>query len=103
MTIVNVLKNNTSYKEVVISGHSGYDISSRDIVCSSISTALYVSLGILERTHQKYIFTSDEAIPMMKITITEVTSMTDDIIGNMLDILTSIENDYAQYLKIKIK
>lgn len=35
--------------KVKVSGHSGYDDIGKDIVCSAVSTAMYVTIGILQK------------------------------------------------------
>ena len=50
MIKVNVdLNKNFKIKSLKLSGHSGYDEIGKDIVCSAVSTTMYVSVGLLEK------------------------------------------------------
>ena len=55
MIICSVRKNETLY-EINISGHSGYDTIGKDIVCSSVSSSLIVTVNLLEKLGSKFEF-----------------------------------------------
>jgi hypothetical protein len=90
-------------KEISVSGHSNYAEAGSDIVCSAVSTAMYVSLGLIENLCPKYEFKSDEKQASMILKILETNEITDLIIENLISTLQGISNDYADYLEVKIR
>ncbi|MCK9536243.1 MAG: ribosomal-processing cysteine protease Prp [Bacilli bacterium] len=86
--------------QIVISGHSGYDESGKDIVCSAVSTAMFVSLGLIEKVCPRYNFKSDEKKAVMTLKIIESNEITDMVLENLIDSLYSISCDYGDYLAI---
>jgi len=100
MITVKVLFKQDQISQLTISGHSGYDEPGRDIVCSSVSTALFVSLGLIERVCPKYKFKSDEKKAIMDLKIIESNEITSMILDNLVDSLYSISCDYGEYLAI---
>lgn len=98
-----VVLNNDGIKSISVSGHSGYDELGKDIVCSAVSTAIYITVGLLEKFNLKFDFISDETKPIMNLEIIEINETTNIILQNLVDTLQGIEFDYSPYLKIKIK
>ncbi|HHU55634.1 MAG TPA: ribosomal-processing cysteine protease Prp [Acholeplasmataceae bacterium] len=88
-------------KEIYVSGHSGYNDLGKDIVCSAVSTAMYVSLGMLEKLNSDYRFTSDESLPYMKLEVSKYNELTNLILDNLVDTLEGIALDYQDFLKIE--
>jgi|SRR5690554_4614032 len=86
--------------QIVVSGHSGYDEVGKDIVCSAVSTAMYVSLGLIEKVCPRYKFQSDEAKAVMSLKIIESNEITDMVLENLVDSLYSLSCDYGDYLAI---
>lgn len=86
--------------KVFISGHSGYDVIGKDIICSAVSTAMFMTIGLLEKIACDYRYVADEAIPTMKLNIYKSDDLIQTIMENLVDTLSGITIDYAQYLKI---
>lgn len=84
-----------------VQGHSGYDDFGKDIVCSAVSTAMYVSLGLLEKLNTDYRFTSDEKIPLMSLEVYTFDEITNIILDNLVDTLKGIAIDYQDFLIIE--
>lgn len=102
MTSVKVKYNKEGLiQEIFVSGHSNYDEAGKDIVCSAVSTAIYVSLGILEKICPKYDFVAKEDDASMKLEIYEGNEMTNLVLDNLISTLEGISFDYAKYLQIK--
>ena len=102
MTSVNVKYNKDGdIKLIFVNGHSNYDEIGKDIVCSAVSTAMYVSLGIIEKVCPKFHFESNEKDASMKLEIVESNEMTNLVLDNLISSLEGISLDYAKYLKIK--
>ena len=101
MIICSVRKNETLY-EINISGHSGYDTIGKDIVCSSVSSSLIVTVSLLEKLGSKFEFKSDENIPMMNVKIKNYTEIDEKVLDNLIDCLKSVSSQYKKYLKINL-
>ena len=104
MILVDISRDhNSDIKMIYISGHSGYDELGKDIVCSAVSTAMYVSIGLLERFDIDYQFSSDEKQPIMKLNIIKSQDNGNIVLENLVDTLNGIAMDYSKYLKISEK
>ncbi|NLD26737.1 MAG: ribosomal-processing cysteine protease Prp [Acholeplasmataceae bacterium] len=90
-------------EEVSVSGHSEYADAGNDIVCSAVSTAMYVSLGLLEKVCPKYDFHSDEDKALMKLRIIQTNEFTKIILDNLVSTIEGISKDYARYLQVKFE
>ncbi|MFY9421629.1 MAG: ribosomal-processing cysteine protease Prp [Acholeplasmataceae bacterium] len=102
MIKVNVVSTDVIEK-ITVSGHSGYAEAGADIVCSAVSTAMYLSLGLIEKVCPKYDFKSDEKNALMELTIIETNEFTEMVLENLVASLEGISSDYADYLQVKIK
>lgn len=94
---------NHQINEIFVTGHSNYAEAGKDIVCSAVSTAMFVSIGLIEKVCPKYNFSSEEKTATMKLEIYETNEFTNIILDNLVTALTSISEDYAKYLKIKFE
>ena len=105
MINVTVTKDNKDIKIIEVKGHSGYDELGKDIVCSSVSTALILTINLLEKLNFKFSYESDDKIPYMSLNIDGENSEDDlkliqTILGNLVDNLSQVEKQYKKYLKI---
>ena len=105
MINVTVTKDNKDIKIIEVKGHSGYDEIGKDIVCSSVSTALILTINLLEKLNFKFSYESDDKIPYMSLNIDGENSEDDlkliqTILGNLVDNLSQVEKQYKKYLKI---
>ncbi len=99
MIVCSVDKNDKLYS-IIIRGHSGYDTIGKDIICSSVSSSLILTINLLEKLGSKFIFESDEMIPMMKVEINNYIDIEETILDNLIDCLKSVSVQYPKYLKI---
>lgn len=100
MIVCTVKKNESNYF-IQIEGHSGYDTIGKDIVCSSVSTAMIMSVNLLERLKTDFDFSSDEKIPMMKLNVNNYNEVEEKVLDNLVDCLNDVSTSYKKYLKIK--
>jgi len=100
MIICSVKKNENLY-EITVSGHSGYDTIGKDIVCSSVSSSLILTVNLLEKLNSDFEFISDESIPMMKVKLENYKDIEEKILDNLIDCLKSVSSQYSKYLKVK--
>ena len=108
MILVNVFKDGGSIKEIEVKGHSGYDVEGRDIVCSSVSTAVIITANLLERLNIDFECTSDDKVPLISLKMKNVNSndqlnLVNTILENLVDNLSKVQEEYNKYLKIIIK
>jgi uncharacterized protein YsxB (DUF464 family) len=101
MITVEVIWNKDEVTSIFISGHSGYDELGKDIVCSSVSTAAFVSVGLLEKFKCDFKFDTNESKPKMKLEIIKTSEITNNILNNLVETFEGIVIDYSPYLKIK--
>lgn len=103
MTIVEVTLDKTKkYKKVLVSGHSGYDVIGKDIVCASISVAMYMSANLISQVTTDFSFIEDEKNTKMELEVNEDSKFVNIIMENLIYTLESISKNYAKFLKIKI-
>ena len=104
MTLVEMTINNErEIKRVVVYGHSGYENIGKDIVCSAVSTSMFVSMGLIEKICPNYTFTSNEKNAYMELLIHESNEMTQLIVNNLLEVLEGIQKQYPKHLTIKFE
>lgn len=101
MIKVNVdFNKNFKVKTLELSGHSGYDEIGKDIVCSAVSTAMYVSVGLLEKGGCNFNFKEHPKTAKMQISINKNDQLTDLVLENLVETLEGIEIQYPDNLKI---
>lgn len=85
--------------KVTVEGHAGYDVSGKDIVCSSVSSIIITTINAIIRIDENAIeYKQDEGF--VEIIILKHTSVINHLIENMIDLLIQLEKDYKQYIKI---
>ena len=85
---------------IEIIGHSGYDIIGKDIVCSAVSSIVTTTInGIISIDSEaiSYSYKNDK----MTITNLKKDEITNKLINNMLDLLTSLAKDYPKNIIVK--
>lgn len=92
-----------------VSGHSGYQNAGSDIVCSSITTAVFTTINLLDKMYEKhYTLVQNEEKGYLKCTLnyeylaSERTTFLAMIIQNLIDVLNNIQLEYPKNLKVII-
>lgn len=101
--MIKVKVSRNSQKEIVkidVSGHSGYEDIGKDIVCSSVSTAMYVTIGIIQKINPEHTYIENEKNAQMILEIKQSDSITNIVLENLIEFFDSISKDYSKYLKI---
>lgn len=101
MTTINILKTNNQVSEIIIEGHSGYGTKGNDIVCSSISSAFYLLVFILDELKVDY-FMKDDEEAVAKLVIKEFNSIIRNVLDGSINYYTELEKQYSEHLKVKI-
>lgn len=89
--------------KVKVFGHSGYDDIGKDIVCSAVSTAMYVTIGILQKINQDMKYFENEKEAIMQIELIKTDKFTNNVMDNLQEVLESIANDYPDFIQINLK
>lgn len=101
MIKVKVSRNNQNeIIKIDVSGHSGYDDIGKDIICSSVSTAMYVTIGIIQKINPHHKYLENDKNAQMILEIKKSDSFTNIVLENLIEILESIAKDYSKFLKI---
>ena len=84
-----------------VDGHSGFAESGRDIVCASVSSAVWLTInGIEKQNLAKLIYEEREGF--VDCTISENRSEGADVLLNSLVMfIAELSKEYGQYLKFK--
>jgi len=85
---------------IEITGHSGYDMVGKDIVCSAVSSIVTTTINGIISIDEKainYKYQNDT----MLITILKKDEITVKLINNMLDLLKSLSKDYPKNINVK--
>ena len=86
------------YINFEVNGHASYADSGNDIVCAGISTAVIMSINLLD----KLIPDLFEVIQYSKMSTYDISIVT-KIIDNLIETLESIQANYQNHLKVKIE
>ena len=85
---------------IEITGHSGYDIVGKDIVCSAVSSIVTTTINGIISIDEKaisYKYENDK----MTISNIKKDEITNKLLNNMLDLLKSLSKDYPKNINVK--
>ena len=89
-----------SKNKIEVTGHSGYDIVGKDIVCSAVSSIVTTTInGIISIDSDA--ITYDYNRDVMEINIIKHDEVTIKLVNNMIDLLKSLSKDYPKNIKVK--
>lgn len=95
-----------TYQEKVtmfeVNGHANYAEYGKDIVCSSVTTAVFTTLGLLEKLLNKNEYNYTEKEGLIKFETTNCSELIRTIFQNFQEVLENIERQYPKNLKLKI-
>ena len=104
MIEVKVYSDNKKIKGIEVSGHSGYEDLGKDIVCSSVSTAMILTINLLEKLNVNFKYESKEEIPLISLDINSFDDSNEQlvqtILENLVENLNEVSKNYKKYLKI---
>ena len=85
---------------ITVSGHANFDEYGKDIVCASVSSIVTTSVNaILSFDKNAIKYTVKEGL----ISIEKISNddTTDTLLGNMINVLEDLANDYPKNIKIE--
>ena len=95
-----MIKVNVSKDKIEISGHSGYDIIGKDIVCSAVSSIVITTVnGIISICDDAIYYENNDSGMFIKINKHDL--VVDKLIDNMIDLLKSLSKDYPKNINVK--
>lgn len=98
MIKVNIKTVNNNIDTIEISGHAGYDVMGKDIVCAAVSSITITTVNAILKLDSKAIdYIQDENLTINVKKHDEVTLV---LIQNMIDLLQELEKDYKKNIKI---
>ncbi len=84
---------------IKISGHADYAESGFDIVCASISCIAITTVNSLIRyDNNSILYTEHDGL--LELGIMKHDNIIDMLVDNMIDLLTSLQEQYEDYIKI---
>ena len=98
MIKVNIKAKEGNINFIKISGHAGYDVCGKDIVCAAVSSITITTVNALIKLDENaidYVQNDD-----LTITIKKHDEVTCVLIQNMIDLLEELEKDYKKNIKI---
>jgi len=99
MIKINIKKENDLISNIEIKGHSGYDVSGRDIVCASVSTMTITTVNAIIRYDENSIsYNQDEGY--VNIVILKHSSVVDMLLENLISLFKELEIQYKKNIKI---
>ncbi|MDD3453765.1 MAG: ribosomal-processing cysteine protease Prp [Bacilli bacterium] len=100
MIKISITKNDDLINKIFINGHSGYDVSGKDIVCAGVSSIVITTINAILKIDEKAIeYQKDDG--KIDITVLKHTEIINLLIDNMLSLLKEMATDYNKYIKIK--
>jgi len=85
--------------EISIDGHAMYDDFGKDIVCASISSIVITSVNAIIRLEPNSIdYQLDDGV---FIKVLKHNDIVDNLIKNMIDLLSDLEKQYPKYIEIR--
>lgn len=99
MIKINLKYDNDLIESISITGHAGYDIYGKDIVCASVSSIVITSVNAIVRLSSDSINYDDSN--GLSIDILSHNDVTDTLIDNMVSLLKDLEKQYKKNIIIK--
>ena len=84
--------------EIVISGHSGYEDSGKDIVCSAVSSTVLTTVNAILSIDELAIRVIEREDFIIRIV--KESEIVKKLLDNMINMLKELEIDYKNYIKI---
>ncbi|MGM9849759.1 MAG: ribosomal-processing cysteine protease Prp [Bacilli bacterium] len=99
MIKINLKYDNDLIESISITGHAGYDIYGKDIVCASVSSIVITSVNAIVRLSSDSINYDDSN--GLSINVLSHNDVTDTLIDNMVSLLKDLEKQYKKNIIIK--
>ncbi len=94
-----MIKVNINKDNIVITGHAKYDDYGKDIVCASASSIVISTINAILKFDNAAI-SYEEDKDKLVINILKKDEITKKLIGNMVDMLNELSNQYPKNIKV---
>ena len=84
---------------ILLSGHSGYAVAGKDIVCAAVSSVVTTSINAI-LSFEETIKVQDDG-NVLEIQVLKQDVITDTLLRNMLNLLKEIEKEYKKNIKME--
>ncbi len=83
---------------IEIKGHANFADSGSDIVCAAVSSAVLTSVNLMFRVNENLIdYQESDGYVLIKV----LKHDEDDVLENLVDVLTELEKQYSKNIKIR--
>ena len=99
MIKIKIEKENNLISKIEMKGHSGYDVSGKDIVCAGASTIIITTLNAIIRYNEEAIsYNQDEGY--VEVIIKKHDNVVDILLENAISLRKELETQYKNNVKI---
>lgn len=100
MIKIEVNYHNNQANNIIINGHSNYDVIGRDIVCASVSSITITTINaILTLDNEALVYNENDGY--LEIKVLKHDKYIDTLISNMLNLFKELEKKYKKYINFK--
>lgn len=86
-------------KQVIVKGHSGYDVVGKDIVCAAISTLTEATYNYLAAIGNRVRKVENEEDAVFIINIDYISNSGRRILGSFIQMVDDIASQYPDYVR----
>lgn len=98
MIKINVNYDDNYVSKFNVSGHAGYDVSGKDIVCASVSSLVISSINLALRLNEKsVVVTQKEGLIDAKVLVHD--KVINEVFLNMINMLEELQKSYKNNIK----
>ena len=103
MIQVIIKKEKNDIQKISLNGHSGYEVSGKDIVCASASSILITSVNAILRYQKDAILVKQEDTDTIHVqmNLLKHDQVIDLLVENMLALLEELASQYPKNIKIR--
>lgn len=98
MIQIKIFKKENVIDKIVIDGHSGYDVSGRDIVCAGVSSITITTVNAILKLNSTAI-RYNKKDGFLSIEVMVHTEVIDLLLENMISLLKEMQEQYTKYIK----
>lgn len=98
MIKIKIKEENNYIEQIKISGHALYDDYGKDIVCSSVSSMIILTINLLIKLDNEAI-NYENIKGVVTVNVLKADELVNTILNNLVDMLKELAEDYNEYIK----
>ena len=98
MIKVSITKKDNKISKITMTGHAKYDEYGKDIVCAAASSIAITSVNAILKINEKAITVNED--DGLEIIVNDYDKVVEILISNMIDLLTELQKQYKENIKI---